>query len=199
MDIIAKQIEQVFRSKGYLFFDAGKKYNLNIFGVRNNTPINTFSDSLCVLYRNEWNKWQFYQWPATTRPGAKALRMPRNVRGTGILVPGQYRGVYAIDKHQGKYDALCQRLGNVKVVRDPDRDAEIDFNLDRMEEGMFGVNIHKALRDTPTVDEWSYLCQVFRRDSDFNRFMAICKKSSELWGNRFTYTLLDEHDFNLKF
>lgn len=198
MNTIATTIKQTFLDKGYSFFDSGKKFNLNIFGVRNQTPINTFSDFLCVLYRNEWNQWQFYQWPATTRPGAKALRMPRNVKGTGILLPGQYKGAYCIDLHQGKYEALCQKLGPVRVVRDPNRDEEIDMDMDRVEEGIFGVNIHKARAETVTVDEWSYLCQVFKRDSDFNRFMTIVKAAAAMHGNRFTYTLFTEDDFNVK-
>lgn len=198
MNTIAKTIATTFHEKGYIFYDNGKKFNLNLFGVRMNTPVNTFGDSLCVLYRNEWSNWQFYQWPATTRPGAKALRMPRNLKGTGILVPGQYLNTYKIDKHQGKYDALCQRIGKVKVVRDPNRDAEIDWNLDNMEEGFFGANIHCALEDTTAVDEWSFLCQVFKKKSEFNRLMQIAKVSAKMYGNSFTYTLFEEHDFNVK-
>lgn len=196
MNTVAKTIAQTFEQKNYRFFDSGKKFNLNIFGVRNNGPVNTFSDFLCVLYRNEWNDWQLYQWPGTTKPGGPALRMPKNVKGTGILVPAQYLGVYQIDKHQGEYDAICQRLGTVKAYRDNDRDNAFDLDPSTIDEGMFGANIHKALRDTPLVNEWSYLCQVFKRDSDFNRLMAIAKVAAKEHGNKFTYTLLEQHDFN---
>lgn len=196
MNTVAKTIATTFEQKNYRFFDSGKNFNLNIFGVRNNGPVNTFSDALCVLYRNEWNDWQLYQWPGTTKPGGPALRMPKNVKGTGILVPGQYLGAYQIDKHNGKYDALCQRLGKVRAYRDNDRDNAFDLDPATIEEDFFGANIHKALRDTPLVNEWSYLCQVFKRDSDFNRFMTIVKHSAKEWGNKFSYTLFDQHDFN---
>ena len=122
--------------------------------------------------------------------------MPQNVKGTGILVPDQYLGAYAIDKHKGQYDALCQRLGKVRAYRDNDRDAAFDLDPNTIEEDFFGANIHKALKDTPTVDEWSYLCQVFKRDIDFNRFMAITKHAAAEWGNKFSYTLFEQHDFN---
>jgi hypothetical protein len=196
MNTVAKTIAQTFEQKNYRFFDSGRKFNLNIFGVRNNGPVNTFSDFLCVLYRNEWNEWQLYQWPGTTKPGGPALRMPRNVKGTGIMVPDQYLGAYCIDKHNGQYDALCQRLGKVRAYRDNDRDNAFDLDPATIEEDFFGANIHKALRDTPEVNEWSYLCQVFKRDSDFNRFMAIVNFAAKEWGNKFSYTLLEQHDFN---
>lgn len=198
MNTIAKTIATTFEEKGYTFYDGGKKFNINIFGIRYPTPVNTFGDELCILYRNEWNNWHFYAWPATTRPGSKALRMPTNLKGTGILLPGQYPGAYCIDKHKGKYDALCQKLGPVRVVRDPNRDNIIDMDMDKVEEGIFGCNIHCALEDTVNVDEWSFMCQVFKKKSEFNRFMQLCKVGAKLWGNKFTYTLFEECDFNVK-
>jgi len=37
---------------------------------------------------------------------------------------------------------------------------------------------------------------VFKIKEDFDDFLKIIKKSSEIWGNKFTYTLLEEKDFN---
>ena len=44
-----------------------------------------------------------------------------NVKGTAILVPGQYRGAYKIGFHKGKYKALVQAKP-VKLYIDNDKD-----------------------------------------------------------------------------
>jgi hypothetical protein len=105
------------------------------------------------------------------------------------LVPGQYRATWCIDKHQGKYDALCQRLGEVTVWRDGNRD--LKFDEVKTDKGIFGINIHKAGTDSTWVENWSEGCQVFKRVKDFNEFMSICKKAAKIHGNKFSYTLLE--------
>ena len=136
--------------------------------------------------------WQFHEWKNTTEPGKKGVQQYHNKNGVARLVPGQYRGVWAIDKHQGKYEALCQRLGNVKVFRDTNKDLVYDeANTDT---GMFGINIHKAGQDSTWVENWSEGCQVFKRVKDFDEFMKLCKKAAKIHGNHFTYTLIESKD-----
>lgn len=120
------------------------------------------------------------------------MKSPINLRGTAILVPGQYKGAYMIDKHQGKYDALCQRLGMVAVYRDRNKDDIMDYS--DIHKGMFGINIHKAGRNSKQVDGWSAGCQVFKRSADFDDFIRICRKGEKALGNTFTYTLFDAAD-----
>ena len=57
--------------------------------------------------------------------------------------------------------------------------------------GMFGINIHKAGQDSTWVENWSEGCQVFKRVKDFDEFMKICKKAAKIHGNHFTYTLIE--------
>lgn len=107
---------------------------------------------MLAIYR-DWNlNWVIRQWPITTKPGTTVLRRPVNSKGTAILVPGQYEGVYKLDLHAGKYLALCQRLGSVKVYRDNDKDDQYDLNPSTIEEGMFGINIHRAGADSVQVN-----------------------------------------------
>jgi hypothetical protein len=108
------------------------------------------------------------------------------------LVPNQYRGVYAVSMHQGKYQALCQRLGDVTVWRDKNRD--MDFDEIIRDTGMFGINIHKAGTVSSFVENWSEGCQVFKRVKDFNEFMVIVNKAKDIHGNHFTYTLIESND-----
>ena len=133
--------EALFKKKGYAYFTNGN-YNLNIIGVRsnqNNKVTNKFDDCLVVIYNtNNGLKRQVYT--ITTEPGLKFMKAPINCKGTAILAPGQYRGAYKIDKHRGKYDALCQRNKPVKVYRDNNRDMVYDYNPGSTDIGMFGIN-----------------------------------------------------------
>ena len=97
-----------------------------------------------------------------------------------------------IDKHQGKYTALCQRNGNVTVYRDADKN--LVFDESKLDTGMFGINIHKAGQDSTWVENWSEGCQVFKRVKDFDQFMKICQQARKIWGNKFSYTLLESTD-----
>jgi len=35
---------------------------------------------------------------------------------------------------------------------------------------------------------------VFQKGNDFQDFMAICRRAEEIWGNKFSYTLLESKD-----
>lgn len=200
MSYTKEQIETAVKTKGYKWFEdsTNKTYDVNIVGVRNNAPsiadkvTNVFDDHLTISYKDESGNWQFFCWMGTCDPGKKGVQQFQNKKGVARLVPGQYRGVWKIDKHQGKYDALCQRLGNVTVWRDANRD--LIFEEKVTDTGMFGINIHKAGQDSTWVDEWSHGCQVFKRVKDFDVFMSICKKAAKIWGNKFSYTLIESTD-----
>ena len=200
MNFTQKQIEDAVKAKGYVWFDdkSNKGYDVNIVGVRNNDPsiadkvTNVFDDILTISFKDETGKWQFYVWMATTDPGKKGVQQFHNKKGVARLVPGQYRRVWKVDKHQGKYEALCQRNGNVTVYRDSNKDLIFEERV--TDTGMFGINIHKAGQDSTWVENWSEGCQVFKRVKDFDVFMKICKKAAKIHGNAFSYTLLESTD-----
>lgn len=194
---IGFDFKKLFEKKGYDFFTKGA-YNLNIIGIRANTNgivTNKYDDVLVVDYNtNQGHKRNIYT--ITTDPGKIYMNNPLQLKGTAILVPGQYRGCYCIDKHNGKYDAICQRLGPVKVYRDGNKDNVYDLNPDTIESGYFGINIHRSnetwIRNT--IDNYSAGCQVFNNPKEFKAFMDICKKARNNFGNKFTYTLIEEKD-----
>lgn len=172
-------------SLGHAVFERGL-YNLNIIGIRNSgSNSNKFDDRMCLVYKDKTG-WVTRTWACTTDPGLYWRENPGNVRGTAIVVPGQYRGIYEIGKHRGKYKALVQTGGRIKVYRDSNRDAILD--MDNQTSGFFGINIHKAGLNSINVNKWSAGCQVFAKASDFNSFMSICKKQP--WP-RFSYTLIE--------
>jgi len=186
-----KILQKTMADKGYKFFTKGD-YNLNIVGYRTlDRNADSFNDYMFVTYLINGFIY-FHIWPITTDPGLYWLRKPSRLEGTAILVPGQYRGVYRIDKHRGKYYALCQRNGSVKVYRDANKDIILDMLPETIQKGSFGINIHKAGRFSKYVGRWSAGCQVFQKTNDFNVFMNICKEARDRWKNKFTYTLLEQ-------
>ncbi len=200
MSYTREQVEKAVKSKGYAWFEdsSNKGFDVNIVGIRNSSTgkkvTNVFDDFLTISYK-ENGVWKFFIWSATTDPGKKSMLEWKKMGITGgcaRLVAGQYRTTWAIDKHQGKYDALCQRLAKVKVYRDTDLDLEYDE--DKITEGIYGINIHKSGRDSTWVENWSAGCQVFKKSMDFDAFMSIVKKAAKIHGNKFSYTLIETKD-----
>ena len=186
---------KLFAKKGYAFFTKGA-YNLNIIGVRasGKTVTNLFDDVIVVIYSTPDGLRRQRVYSATTDPGIRSMTNPVNSKGAAILVPNQYRGCWKIGLHKGKYSALVQ-IKNVQVYRDGNRDAIYDCSPTKIDNGVFGINIHKAGNATTTIDSWSAGCQVFRRADDFKSFMYLCKLQIEQGlGETFTYTLLEEED-----
>lgn len=171
-----------------------RPYELNIVGIRANSTIaNRFDDEIHIFFKNNAGKWVHYIFPATTDPGTYWLKSPMHPQGTAILQQGQYRDAYQVGLHKGKYYALVQRRP-VTILRDYDRNALLDFQNGRPDTGMFGINIHRASVNgtTKTVDIYSAGCQVFANIEHFNLFMQLCENHRKLYGNRFTYTLIDK-------
>ena len=194
MSYTREQIEATVKAKGYAWFEGAKNYDVNIVGVRNSatgdTVTNVFDDVMTVSYKID-GEWKFHSWPCTTDPGKKGVQQYHNPKGVARLVEGQYRGSHGIGLHQGKYEALKQ-FKSVKVFRDADRN--MTYAENKVDEGIFGINIHKAGVDSTYVENWSEGCQVFKRVKDFEEFMTICRKAKDIHGNSFTYTLIESAD-----
>jgi hypothetical protein len=194
MSYSKEKIEKAIKAKGYVWFEGAKDYDLNIVGVRNSATgdkvTNLFDDTLSVSYKVN-GVWVYKEWQATTDPGKKGVMEFHNAAGVARLVPGQYRGSHTIGLHQGKYEALKQQK-NVKVYRDKDKDMQYDTDV--IQEGVFGINIHKAGADSTYVENWSEGCQVFKKSADFDAFMVICREAAKIHGSSFTYTLIESKD-----
>jgi hypothetical protein len=194
MNYSKDKIESAVKAKGYVWFEGAKDFDVNIVGVRNsdtgNAVTNAFDDRITVSYKENGN-WVYKEWVITTDPGKKGVMEFHNAAGVARLVEGQYRGSHMLGLHQGKYEALRQK-SNVKVYRDPNRDMKYDEN--KIQEGVFGINIHKAGVDSTFVENWSEGCQVFKRAKDFEEFMVIMRKAKDVHGNSFTYTLIESAD-----
>jgi hypothetical protein len=194
MPYTKEQIEAAVKSKGYVWFEGEKDYDLNIVGVRSsatgNKVTNLFDDIITVSYKVD-GQWVINEWACTTDPGKKGVVEFHNPNGVARLVEGQYRSSHTIGLHQGKYEALKQ-ANPVKVYRDPNKDMIYDES--KTETGVFGINIHKAGLASLYVENWSEGCQVFKKSTDFDTFMKIAKKAAKIHGPSFTYTLIESSD-----
>ena len=188
--------EKLFKAKGYVWFTKGN-YNLNIIGIRSNNKnkvTNKYDDMLVVDY-NTGNGHKRFCYTITTEPGIYYIENLCNSKGAAILVPGQYRGCWQIGLHRGKYKALCQKK-EVKVYRDNNKNMIYDINPENIDKGIFGINIHRSNEryTRNTIDQYSAGCQVFNNPVEFNAFMRLCEEQRKLYGNSFTYTLINEED-----
>ena len=190
-------LQSVIEGLGYKFFTNGD-YNVNIIAVRNpNLVANTFDDTMLCAFKVK-GVWKLKEWKITTDSGRFWLEHPMSTKGCALLVPNQYRSCYEIAKHRNLYEGLCQRLGEVEVYRDNNKDQILDFNDATKEWGMFGVNIHKSGKvESEAVGRYSAACSVFKVEAEFMDFMQICYQAAIVWGNTFTYTLIKEADLKL--
>ena len=182
-------LQSIFTRKGYIWDS-----NVNVIGVRNkssNKVTNVFDDKLYLAYK-EAGIWKLKEYTITTDAGKYYMKTKLiNKKGCGILKEGQYHG-YSLRLHQGIYLAFCQTYGKVTVYRDINKDDKYDFVNE--ESGYFGVNIHKAGKDSMYVDNYSAACQVFKRESDFDNFMEIVGRYKKIKGNKYDYTLINSND-----
>lgn len=182
------------KSQGFVTWE--EPWRLWLFGIRApNRNANTFDDLLGATWTDDKGVRQSRFWPGTTDPGTYWLLNPSNSAGCAILVEGQYLDVWKIDKHAGKYEALCQRNGNVRVYRDPSRDNKHDLDPKTIVTGSYGINIHAATQRpggvSTAVDQWSAGCQVHATEAGFNEMMGLAREQvSRSKKVLFSYTLI---------
>lgn len=183
-DVSIETFVALMRDHSYQIFDEGQ---LNIIGFRNRFGRPNHFDDRIAVYQATKAGWKVWQYAATTLPGTPNLLRPVNPKGAAIMVPGQYLEAYSFGLHRMKYKALIQ-IKPVKVFRDNTKDSQCDMQVSSIEEGLFGINIHRASLKTMLVGADSAGCQVIYRREDFNQFLSLCEASGQ---KRFTYTLVE--------
>jgi hypothetical protein len=189
--MVLEKLRAILRHKGYRLYT--RPFELNIVGLRAASTIpNRFDDEIHVFYKIDAHNWNYHVYKATTDPGTFWLRNPIEPQGTAILEQGQYVDSHSLGLHREQYKALVQQKP-VSIIRDYDRDATLGFLNGNKSEGLFGINIHRASAKgiTKYVDAYSAGCQVFENAAAFAGFIGLCEKHRALYGNHFTYTLID--------
>lgn len=186
-----RTMRDVLLGHGYPVWEG--PYNLNLFGLRA-IPGTTdaWDDRIGVLYQDTDGRWACESWEATTDPGRPWLVQPSRPAGCAILLPGHYRGCWALGLHRGKYPALVQR-GDMDFARDGNRDEIIDYQAPHHETGQIGCNLHRAsaLRLVEDVGLYSAGCQVVRDSAALDRILELCNlQARHGHGARYSYSLI---------
>ena len=203
-DLLQRAIEE----EGYPW--STQKHVLNMVGIRNmrgakNTSYgvtlpgtNHFDDLICVAYIDENGKKQAQSFAASTDPGFSMLVKPINQNGCAIMVEGHYKDCWSVGTHgrggSNPHTAFKQSKGKVKVYRDKTTDTIYDLDRRTIQEGYFGINIHKGSRGTSTgssVNGWSAGCQIFKNGAQQIKVMTLAKKQRDLAGkSTYSYSLI---------
>ena len=189
-----RQIKKVFAEKGYVFYEGGKSYKLNIIGIRSaSLRTDIFNDTLMVIFEDELGEQLPVYYPCTTKPGLHYLKNPLHPDGCAITAEGQYVDAFIKRRHNNSYFALCQDK-DINFYRDPNKN-ELAELLGKLRSGRIGLNIHREAIDkvTQKVGKYSAGCCVIQ--SGFESFMFLVDMAIVNHGNRFTYTLINEADF----
>jgi hypothetical protein len=192
MSVVAfGQLRAAFDRSGYRFNERG----LNLVGIRNTLTgqidKDTFNDQLVLMFYQD-RRPCLLTMAMTTDPGRAWRVAPITEAGTAIMVAGQYRELWRIGSHRGRYAALVQNAP-CEVYRDRNGDAALDFDELAIERGQFGINLHRtAINHSPQlVDRWSAGCQVVADYDDFSLAMALCRKYERGGQDTFDYTLFE--------
>lgn len=254
MDITLSNIYGALKKNKYVIEDGDDKpYKLNLVAIRsNNKTPGKFDDWFAFFFKYK-NQWYFDKMECTTDPGLFYLQHPLQSKGTAIIKEGQYIDSYQLGLHKGRYIALVQKKP-ITVLRDNDKDAELDFGTKKQETGFFGINVHAASLNPPlgeseyikhivkpadtlyslsnyykvsieeikrlnnlvdntiivgatllihnvstgntaiNVGKWSAGCIVIANTAKYAKLIRVCQKASDIHGNVFSLTILNEDD-----
>jgi hypothetical protein len=192
-DIFNKCYKYAKENNYKIFEKDNQPYNFNLWAIRNkDINSNKFNDLFIPWYKFDGEIY-LYTFQFTTDAGSYYRKNPMNPKGCAYLPAGQYKSLFKFGKHRGRYDALIQK-SPVAVYRDNNKNDKFD-DLSLAKPEMIGLNLHHSgnyedfLKD---VNKYSATCQVFLRKYEQEFFMDMIKRSINIWGDGFTYTLFEE-------
>jgi hypothetical protein len=171
---------------------------MNIVVVRDLNKPDEWNDYIAYFYYDENKSPHLTEVNEfTANPGLSYLKNPSNNSGTAIIVEGWYRKLWKLGFHKGEYEALVQNTP-IKVYRDSNKDDLLDLSKSSIEEGMFGINLHRANVNSVAskVSVFSAGCCVFRRYNDWTKFMDEVHKCNKIGGQEYwSLALFNKNDF----
>ena len=157
--------------------NGGKWQRFNYGGVRNpndqdkdgfNDVIFAATNDIMILMQG------------TTDPGKRGTE--KSAKGVCHMIEGFHANTHALGWHGGKdkawrHEAFIQ-VAPVPYWRDKDRDYELS-GRDAIirDEPASGINIHSTLGSPEEIGGWSIGCQVVRHMAEFEKMVALAKKS----------------------
>jgi hypothetical protein len=214
-----EQVKKLVLSRGYKIFT--RPLELNIVGIRHNANNPTrFNDELHVFFRSysleryahddSEPHWKHYRFVICTDPSCYAYYQKENRLWDGLLEQGQYidgfKRAHQVDGKQG--DVLLQKPRfpirffyewKHRIINSMDMRNPAFFNP--VPAGRI-MNCYYNICFEPPIDcsgkiwinEFGAASQVFERREDFDTFMRLCHNHQYVYGNNFSYTLIDFKD-----
>jgi len=171
--------------------------SIHFCGFRNLKEPDEWNDSLYWFWINKAGKMTGkVTHNFTTEPGMTELNKPSNSKGVAILKEGFYPYMWKLGLHKGLYQALVQNYA-CSVYRDSNKDSVFNLKKETVEDGVFGINLHRAAQYSTVlkVGPYSAGCQVFRDTPTFNLMLVDILANIGLSGQiTFPYCLIDNTD-----
>ena len=165
-----------------------RPYELNIVGLRNKNM--KAYDEIHVFYKINDRNWNYHVFGAITDTAFVWKDKAPILLKEGQYIDAYSTGEYTFPDGNQKTEALIEAK-LVSVITDFDRKAFIPNGKVRSE--LAGINIIPPFYQGKelTIDEKDEGSQVFVSEENFAVFMLLCSKHKELYGNQFTYSLID--------
>lgn len=182
-NVLIKDIMSLMKRKGYdtlirtntVYLVAIRGYYLNTMGTPGKNDLNMYDDMVAWVWPNGVAAFNYNTDP--TRLGFN-----RNAgKNMAMLIPGMY--TFVKRKHKGQYDAFGQGEHPVAVYR-----CEVSGKISSIEEGLFGINIHKGGFSSTSSEG----CQTLPQDQ-WQAFKEMGYSLLRQYNqNTFKYILFDE-------
>lgn len=194
MKEVSEKIKNRLKDEGYRIFD--RLFELNIVGLRKaNSRPGHFDDELHVFAKVSDSEWVHHVFNIVTDPGTYWMNKKGKPKNSLMLAQGQYKDSYAI-LQKSKGTTILKQINPVEVYENYDRKAVIDLFKGKKKKGLFSINFIQAKSNGKYLFLSTDMenAQVFQRKEDFVQFIQMCQGHEKLYGNKFTYTLLDERE-----
>lgn len=190
-----EEIKQVMYSLGMVVFTSPFDMNLGAVRTKDNKS-GKFNDWLFMFHHNRNGKPVGIVMRGTTDAGLHYRFNPIHPKGTAIIQHGkQYRGAFTymeVGGHRGQ--EAFRQTGVLDYWRDPNRDTYLDFinpeegkiyNTNGHNMGTLGEDVGKS-----SAGCWGAVVKTMRKFYDMAKLQI-----KHGYGNRFTFTMLHETDF----
>lgn len=209
------ELQTVMKGKGYTWFTRNLSLNF-IWERTSNKFSDIFDDFFYIAYLEEGEK-KVIRTMATTKAGLYSAQNPNTVdgiNGVAVIQPGQYLSAWEF--MQGQKLSIFLRTNNItkypwtfphfrqigllNYYRDGDKDANLEaFNAQFNK--MFYTQWHNMSRPgtygNGLVQNWSAGCMGWP-EPETKMFLPLVIKSTELYSDKVSGTLLETKDFEVK-
>ena len=139
--------------RGSVIGGARNEYESSLNIAQTNIVPDVYSCSILVMRDN-----MLAGYRATTLPGAFYTKNPESPRGAARLLPGRW--LFSKGLHKGM--PALRQVAPMLVLGDIDEDYQMDYDSDKPDAGMFGIDMHAG--GGMVIGKWSAGCQVIMGD-----------------------------------